>query len=246
MNRYWLAPHVVACETPAGAIFLDLKRNRYLGVGLPSLPQLAACLPAWPPRIAASAGHATQFAPEIPDETPDETRDPIASVLAAGLLLDHEPTTASFGCGTTQVSVRLSSLADPFGLQAPLRFSHVCRFLRAYAWANDAVHHRTLYSVACEIRQRQQSLASDPAEARVAMLVQRFRRLRPFAFTARDQCLFHALALLHFLNAHGVGATWMIGVRTQPWAAHSWVQWGSSLLDSTPEQVCDYTPILSV
>ena len=39
---------------------------------------------------------------------------------------------------------------------------------------------------------------------------------------------------------------WVIGVTTQPWAAHSWVQWGGFLLDTNPEKVCAYTPILMI
>ena len=45
---------------------------------------------------------------------------------------------------------------------------------------------------------------------------------------------------------YDVYPTWVIGVRTKPWAAHSWVQQGTLLLDANPEQVCDYSPILAI
>jgi len=83
-------------------------------------------------------------------------------------------------------------------------------------------------------------------EQRAVELVCLFRRLRPLAFTAKDQCLFHALALVRFLAFYSVFPVWVVGVRTRPWAAHSWVQQGTLLLDSNPEHVCEYTPILSV
>jgi hypothetical protein len=37
-----------------------------------------------------------------------------------------------------------------------------------------------------------------------------------------------------------------MGVKVNPWAAHSWVQSGEYVLDGTPEQVRFFTPILVV
>jgi hypothetical protein len=65
-------------------------------------------------------------------------------------------------------------------------------------------------------------------------------------FAAEGRCLLHALTLVKFLNRCDFYPDWVIGVTTQPWAAHSWVQWGSFLLDTTPENVCHYTPIMVV
>jgi hypothetical protein len=70
--------------------------------------------------------------------------------------------------------------------------------------------------------------------------------MRPFAFTSLDQCLFHALALTRFVNDSGQLATWVIGVRLRPWGAHSWVQQNHRVLDTTPEIVREYAPILAV
>ena len=83
-------------------------------------------------------------------------------------------------------------------------------------------------------------------EQRAVELVGLFRRLRPHTFAARDRCLFHSLALVRFTARHGVFPTWVIGVRAKPWGAHAWVQQGKLLLDANPEQVCEYTPILTV
>jgi hypothetical protein len=45
---------------------------------------------------------------------------------------------------------------------------------------------------------------------------------------------------------HALFPTWVIGVRARPWGAHAWVQQDKLLLDANPEQVCEYTPILTV
>ena len=78
------------------------------------------------------------------------------------------------------------------------------------------------------------------------MRVQQFRQLRLYSLTTLDQCLFHALALCRFLSPFGVFPSWVIGVRTHPWGAHSWVQCGDLVLDDTPEHVLEYTPLLIV
>jgi hypothetical protein len=80
----------------------------------------------------------------------------------------------------------------------------------------------------------------------MAKTVDLFRQLRPFVFAAEGRCLLHALTLVNFLASYGLYPDWVIGVATQPWDAHSWVQWGNCLLDSNPEKVCKYTPIMVV
>ena len=77
-------------------------------------------------------------------------------------------------------------------------------------------------------------------------MVDIFRRLRPFAFAVEGRCLLHALTLMRFLGKYQLHPEWVIGVTTQPWGAHSWVQWEHYLLDSNPEKVCGYTPIMMV
>jgi Transglutaminase-like superfamily len=81
---------------------------------------------------------------------------------------------------------------------------------------------------------------------RMATMVDVFRQLRCWVFAAEGRCLLHALTLVNFLSAYGLHPEWVFGVSTQPWAAHSWVQWGQFLLDTNPEKVCPYTPILIV
>ena len=105
---------------------------------------------------------------------------------------------------------------------------------------------RTLYSVACEISEARTSDSEVVDLQRTIELVSVFRRLRPYAFEAKDRCLFHALALQRFLFRYGSYPTWVVGVSARPWAAHSWVQVEECVLDSSPEDVCAFTPVLAV
>lgn len=59
-------------------------------------------------------------------------------------------------------------------------------------------------------------------------------------------CLYRSFLLLRFLRAGGLSATWVFGVRTWPFSAHCWLQFGSLLLDDDIDRVGTYTPILAV
>ncbi|WP_431257592.1 lasso peptide biosynthesis B2 protein [Roseateles chitinivorans] len=88
---------------------------------------------------------------------------------------------------------------------------------------------------------------TDPAvheSIRLAALT--FERLRPLAFSARDRCLHDSLSLVFFLFAEGLSARWVIGVKTNPFGAHSWVQSGRIVLNDQHEYVRAFRPILVV
>src|SRR6185437_1323487 len=81
---------------------------------------------------------------------------------------------------------------------------------------------------------------------RTRSLIEGFRYLKPFIFSARERCLFESLVIIDFLAHHGVFANWVFGVRTAPFAAHCWVQQGEYLLNDSFEHVRSYTPIMSI
>jgi hypothetical protein len=76
--------------------------------------------------------------------------------------------------------------------------------------------------------------------------VSSYMRLRPFLFTAHDKCLLDSLTLIRFLARRRMFPAWVIGVRTRPFAAHSWVQSAGLVLNDVHEHVRSYTPILVV
>jgi len=228
---WWIAPHVRACETAGSVVFLDLRANRYSGMPIEAAPALRACIRNWPCRVAS--------APDPIDALGTACDAPtlLSTLLRSGYLVREPPPQVA----TDAPNLRRVQELEVNGAAATLDRTVVWRFMRAQIWARRRVHHSTLLSIATELGAHEHhSVPSIPLKECVST----FRRLRPYAFAARDQCLFHALALLHFLRSRGLTATWIIGVRTLPWAAHSWLQAGDDLLDATPEQVREYVPIL--
>lgn len=63
---------------------------------------------------------------------------------------------------------------------------------------------------------------------------------------SHDQCLARSLALTAACRRGGLPAELVIGVRTAPFAAHSWVQQGSRVLNEMPDRAQHFTPILAV
>jgi hypothetical protein len=77
------------------------------------------------------------------------------------------------------------------------------RFLRASIWAKRRVDSRLLYSIACEVAEKQAGITHDiDCNARSSCV--HLRTPAPYAFAAKDQCLFHALALLKFLAHYNI------------------------------------------
>jgi hypothetical protein len=139
------------------------------------------------------------------------------------------------------------SIGDELEVHGRLTLRHIARFLAAFCWARYCLAWRPFSTIVEEVKATKACMVRDSDERHphaVAALVDVFRRLRPFVFAAEGRCLIHALTLMKFLSQYRFYPEWVIGVTTQPWGAHSWVQWGNFLLDSNPEKVCGYTPIM--
>ncbi|MGH8188072.1 MAG: lasso peptide biosynthesis B2 protein, partial [Steroidobacteraceae bacterium] len=176
---------------------------------------------------------------------PEATR--IADALVReGLLAVESPSDAPF----RSVAIDMHAVLTSGGYDAPhrvsLRLHHITRFLRACLWAKRAVRSQRLYTIACELSEAKAQARNAGDVQRAIELVAVFRRLRPYRFAARDQCLFHALALVKFLAHYDTFPTWVIAVRSRPWGAHSWVQMGDLVLDANPEEISGFTPILAI
>jgi len=238
-KEFWMPRHTRVCVTATGGVVLDLKRNRYFGLGYREVRSLRALATNWS-AASTPAGHPIEPMPF------DDAARLADALVKAGFLMPVAPSEAGPRFAAIESNATLTSVGHEISAAVRLQLRHIAAFLPACIWAKRAVDSRLLYSIACEV-------AADKAQAtqtieleRTIELVCVFRRLRPYAFAAKDQCLFHALALLKFLSHYNIHPTWVIAVRPAPWAAHSWLQLGSFVLDCNPEEICEYTPILAI
>ena len=237
---YWLPAHIYACRVPGGAVFLDLHRNRYLGVGETETHVLRRHVANW-----QDTGPALEHG-SINETAAARILDSLAEFALLQPEVEHRPF-SPISTGLHEARLGLDTFqASP----QPIRMLDSWRFLRSCFWAYYVLHTSSLYDAARAVddfRQVDGSSVSSPTDTtQIHRCVQIFRRLRPYVFAAHGRCLFQALALARFLQYYRARALWVIGVRVRPWAAHSWVQQGDLILDGTPESVREYTPILAV
>lgn len=232
MQRWHLAAHVRACRTDDRVVLLDLLRSRYVGIdGRYPLDHLVDGWPAADDRavrpVAANdaligelrAAGLVERGPQ-PERAPsDELEDPTTS-----LDLHHQ---ASYG---------------------RIRARYVYQFAACATLSAARLRWLSLQSVAAHVaalRSRTPAAAAHQGD-HLYEAVEAFDRLRPLAFTSRERCLYDSLALVTFLACERLHARWVIGVRTNPFRAHAWVQAGDTVLNDLHENVRAFRPILVV
>lgn len=235
---YFIRRHVHCCEAGRQVIFLDLRRDKYLAIGPAQRRALSGQVDGWP----AGSDDATT-------DPPQGWSEPVLrSLLELGVLTAN----ASQGKPATQPpieSVNELLVDDDLEPRICVRGAYLCRFVLACARAKFALRLRSLEHVVAAVRRRKaRALQGDSMFdlSKNRELVAIFNRLRPFVFTARNACLFDSLALIEFLALHDNYPMWVIGVHTQPFTAHSWVQHNELSFNGPVEFLRRFTPILAV
>jgi hypothetical protein len=245
LSRYEIPDHVHVCVTAEGSVLLDLRQDKYFGLGRGETEILAAAVIEWPRPSWKCGPH-----PER------ESNDLCSSMLELGLLARSRENVA-LSRGQRRRGKALPndmrgewiSIGDELEVRSPVSTWHSANFISAYLWARWSLAWRPIIVTVEKVRARKAKCKDDARPLSVlelSAIVDVFRRLRPFVFAAEGHCLLHALTLVRFLSKYAFYPDWVIGVTTQPWGAHSWVQWGDFLLDTNPEKVCAYTPILII
>jgi hypothetical protein len=125
----------------------------------------------------------------------------------------------------------------------------ICRFVAAATRAVLLLKYGTFETVIDRVAGRL-ARSSDArrvsTQDEVRALVSAFATLRPFFFTAKDACLFDALALSEFLASYAIYPRWVFGVQARPFVAHCWLQLDGIVLNDTVEHVKQYSTIMVV
>jgi len=237
MPHYALAGHVFVCLQGEHVVFLDVLKDRYFALEARQTASLGAIVPGWP--VAA-----TPRASEMPcDETSSSI---LALLLEQGLLsADERDSKPATPVCVPPITSELSADAYPDTTRASL--ASVASFTTSAIRASLMLRFRGFARVVERVRLRNLRHAADGFDAqRAHRLVATFAALRPFFFTAKDMCLFEALALSELLARHDLFPHWVFGVQARPFAAHCWLQHRAILLNDTLDHVQRYTPIMVV
>ena len=217
MLNFRLAPTAFVHFAADSAVLLDTKSNRYLGLQADQAGALQRAL-----GLPAAA--------QYPPVTESDVATFAASLEARGILAATEQRTADIAA--PPVTAPTWSLVDappqtPVGINA----RYACQILRWFAQTAFWLSRGRLDTALAQLRKRHAVRKPLRTPDESIEPVSRFDTVRPYIYSSKDKCLLDSLVLAQFLAAHGVSATFLIGVRTLPFAAHSWVQLNDCVLN---------------
>jgi hypothetical protein len=238
-SRYWLANLVFVARTRHGAIILDLGRNRYLGIGQAETLALERVVEDWPARSSGSHAPSRHVA----------EKELIDSLSSSGIIRHGPRAPRAIPQTSVQLDGELVAIGDEIDGAASVHLGHIVCFAHSLIASYLALRFQPIASVIQSVHAHRLAAirsGNDFDWRRASEFVSIFRRIRPYAFVAGGHCLLHALTLVRFLAHYNQFPHLVLGVKVDPWGAHSWVQFGNFLLDTNPEKVCGFTAILAV
>ncbi len=222
---YRLREHVYWCERNSEVILLDLRADRYLALD----------------------ARASSLFPRVVDggDCSAEASELVEALLGRGLLTS-QARQAEHGKPFALPAPAFEVTADSFDGPLCLTARDICAFWLALGKTGVRLRLLSLFRIVSTARSRRAKVTRAGGSYSLPTRVAVFARLRPLAFTSRSACIFESLALIEFLAAFGVDASWVFGVQTAPFGAHCWVQRGDTVINDTVEHVRGFTPIMTV
>ena len=219
---YRLRRDLTYCEVSDRLVFLDLAADRYF------------CLS---PRM--EAGFRAIVAEQVEVMASDEAQ----SIMSTGLLVEIPEATSAMACLLPN-EVQGSLLDVPTKGARPLTIGLLAGGI---AFARLALRAGRFHQTILRLAERKAVLSGNrdiDGEEMRDLATQ-------FEWTARitqahDRCLPRSLALAHHAVKRGWPVDLVMGVQLRPFAAHCWVQAGSSLLNDRVDTVRPFTPILVI
>ncbi len=229
--RYSLSPNVFAHLDETNVVWLDIRQDRYIWQNRAEVLGLAPLVRGWPPDPPGQASAAN---------SPLEI---VSQLLTAGLITE---------CVTANVPAPQLPHADlDFDTReggAWVTPHHVLIFLWACIRAIRA--ERDCFESVIKRVRHLKSKASEPwtstnlEAARAHMRT--FRAIRLYVYDARLRCVFDSLVVTEYLAHFGLHPTFVIGVQTDPFGAHCWVQAGNYIFNDKALRTRYFSPILVI
>lgn len=133
---------------------------------------------------------------------------------------------------------------DVTSISGSLRFALITSIVRSYRQAKRSLERGTFQGVLDRIRSSKAARPSQPpTDAQLAELGSALAHLRHL-LPLEDQCLPISIAVAHLMAKRGWTASLILGVKTGPFAAHAWIQCGSTIVTCPHSEASLYQPIL--
>jgi hypothetical protein len=238
--QYWIPAHVYVCATPLGGVLLDVRHDRYMGIGSEHMKPLASLVHGWPYLLHGEA-----------DPNRMATTIELARELERCGTLSREESAGSLMTGDFRSHQPMLDIGLDIDCEYRIRPGHVLNYLKSLLLGLWLLNFHSLESIVNRTLARKRcaaALAIEPMNvAQTAALVKIYRRLKSFSYTGRGRCMLDSLVLLEFLAMYRIYPTWTLGVTTAPFTAHSWLETENFIVGGTPEDTAyAYTRIMMV
>lgn len=238
MNDYYLANHVFAREVSGYSIFLDLARDRYMALPPEQTKHL---------RLFCAHTQNQQGAENEPVELESDAIQLARDLEAEGLIVRSRSDGRDFE--EPSPLPPLDSLRIRVDSASRISVRQRWHFELARVRAYSMLKLLPLAAVVERVRTRKaraQQRGSMGARDDYGILTGVFSTLYPRDFSKDDMCLRYSLTLVEFLAHFRIYPDWIFGVKIQPFAAHSWVQYRSTVLNDSVHNVETFAPLLVV
>jgi hypothetical protein len=235
MTSYFLARDVHLCVQGEGVFFLDVASGKYFGLGAREAAALATEVCGWP--LSA-------------DRTDTSASSPALQLLVERGLLTRDPALGKPATPLMRAKPSSSVLDIASESRARMRWRHVWYFLVSYVYAIAALRWIPLRKI-LERTSRRKAQGTTRTSASLDLedirgLMQVCARLRPFVYGRDHTCMLHCLIMTEFFARFGVFPDWVFGVRSSPFRAHCWLEYGGKILTDPRGRVDRMTPIMAV
>ncbi|MBS0418581.1 MAG: lasso peptide biosynthesis B2 protein [Proteobacteria bacterium] len=217
MLNFRLAPTAFVHFAADSAVLLDTRSNRYHGL---EADQAAAL------QIALGGSAATHY----PVVTEADVAMFAACLEARGILTTSAPSIGD-RAGPPAIAPAHSLADAPAKTAVPVNARYALQILRLFLRSAFWLKRGRLDTALAHLRQLHSTYTPTRSPDESIDLVRSFNAIRPYIYSSKDQCLLDSLILTQFLLNQGVSATFFIGVRILPFAAHSWVQLSDCVLN---------------
>ncbi len=243
MTEYYLRRDIFFCSVQGNILFVNLCRDSYQLLTTEYASKLIKRIPSFIGKDAQC-----DYGTLSEENDASYSAEQIVNTLIDQKILT---TNAAEGNPIAQVNVEIPtrSIFEDQPIRSFIAPADIFRFLFASYRVMRNLKNQSLDLVIHQMRARKakkRAFAATYNFDEAHRLTHAFKRMLPFLKTREDECLFEGLALTEFLSYYGIFPTCVIGVVTDEFGAHCWVQDRGCVFNDTVERVLDFTPIVSI
>ena len=234
---YFLSKDCFVCRMGCYWIILSSERDRYLCVAHAELASIGEQLYGWRKRSDSAQ----------PSPIGAETDKLVESLTINGIITSNPAIGKPFVESEYPAPQNcIQAFESTVSAHVPLLW--ITRFFLACAKVDWQLRTKALSRTLAGIERRRCRADSSSVIGnvpQVSTLIAAFQTLRPL-YPRSYLCLFDSLALLEFLAGYRFLPRVVFGVVADPFQAHCWLQYGSTVINDELERVGRYKPILSM